>query len=808
MLLGYAAVPSGFVFSAKQFESNPSATPAADATTGTLKIIVTEDTSVINGSYADSNFGGESQLHLGTADDGSWITARSWFKFDLLHIPREISVEKATLNVFVQEEWSGAAGVDEPVGVYYCADNNWEQMAITWNNQPSFSPTPTSVIDSPASPNMFIVGNWYAWEITSDVRSCLEGDKILSEVLKYTEEWGTQNSFWYPMKYQTYPFNATYIEIEYTIPSVSGLTVDGIASGPLLDFINSPCPDLGWTFSDPDFNDFQKDYEVEVWNNTYYNDTLLWQKSHEFIYTIHDSDSVSGNIHPFGLDDEFRMQIKYPSTIIPQSGIIDKLYFTSVEDGDLTAVLENLEISLVMVSSSADLTTDFEANREGRTPTIVLSRDSYELTLHNHIIEVDIEDTFFVYENLNLIVEIRHTGNSGDLIQIDRTNAGAPGTTTYSYGIGASVDTIANLLYTRTYDLKIGFLTQSVYDIGANTNAFPFGCTIGYPGRFQIKYNQSFIGRSGYLDKMYFPVSTLDGEVVYENFTIKLVETPVLGQIDHVDMESNYGSRTPLTVLDEDLYTVRNLGNVLVIDFDNSYYYSNTNDLLIDFQWDSLVSGSAVVRYTLGSTSSYRAWDLHWNGAYRYDNRTAGYNLFLDFVNNDDSVPLQECITLTEGERYYWRVRTCDSTGIWSDWTTANFKYEISLVLPTISVPIANPSPVEVGQEVTVAVNATHAAGIYSAQIEFGGTNHSMAASGDTYSYAWSPSTEGIIDYTIYVRSNENTWASVSGSFNVTATTTGTGTGTGGDMTMILIVAGVSAVVVVVILVFVMKKKK
>lgn len=812
LLLGIAVVPTGPDFSATRIESSSSVDTAALASTGTLKIVVGEDSGVLNGSYADMNFGADAQLYLGTADEGAWVVARSYLKFNLTQLPSEMSVQRATVNVFIDEEWSSAGGVDEPVGVYYCADNSWDSMVITWNNQPSISDSPTDVIDSPASPSMFLAGNWYSWEITFDVRTSLAtGEKKLTEVLKYTEEVGTQNSFWYPMALEGNRFNATYLEIEYTTPTVSDLTVDGIASGPPLDYINNPCAEFGWAFNDPDYHDFQKDYEVQVWNNTYYNDTLLWQNAHESVYTIYDSDSTNGNYHPFGNDNEFRMQMKYPSSIIPESGIIDKLYFTSYLDEDLTAVLENLEISLVMVSGSANLTADFEANLEGRTPTIVLTRDSYELKLVNHLIEIDIEDTFFAYENLNLIVQIRHTGNSGDLIPIDRTNSGGSGSSSYTYGIGASTATTATNIYPRTYDLKIGFLTQTVYDLGTSTNGFPFGCTVGQPGIFQVKWNQSYINRAGYLDKMYFPVTTFEGEVTYENFTIKVVETPVLGRVDHVDMESNYGGSTPVIVLDEDMYTVRNLGNVLVIDFDNSYYYSNTYDLLIEFQWDSLVSGGANLRYTPGSTSSFRSWDLHWNGDYRFDNGTAGYNLYLDFVNNEDAVHLDSCMTPAEGERYYWRVRTCDSTGVWGDWATANFKYETVAELPVIS-GVLSPSSVEVNQEVVVDVNATHSLGIYAAYIEFDGTNHSMTGSAGEYSFAWTPSAVGVIDFTIYVHSNGNTWASVSDQVNVTAaSTTGptspTGPGTPIDTTMILIIVGAAAVVIVII-VIIMKKKK
>jgi hypothetical protein len=182
--------------------------------------------------------------------------------------------------------------------------------------------------------------------------------------------------------------------------------------------------------------------------------------------------------------------------------------------------------------------------------------------------------------------------------------------------------------------------------------------------------------------------------------------------------------------------------------------------------------------------------------------------MYLDFVNSEDSIHLDSCMTPIEGERYYWRVRSCDSTGVWGDWTTANFKYETLAELPVISSVLA-PESIEVNQEVVVDVNATHSLGIYAAFIEYDGTNHSMTGSAGEYSFAWTPSTEGIIDFTVYVHSNGNTWASFSDQVNVTAaSTTGpTGPGTPVDMTMIIIVVGAAAVVIIIIII-VMKKKK
>ncbi len=126
LLLGIVVVPIGPDFSATKIKPNSSVDTAALASTGTLKIIVAEDAGVLNGSYADTNFGGDSQLYLGTGDEGVWVAARSYLKFDLIQLPSEMSVQRATMNVFVDEEWVSAGGVDEPVGVYYCTNNTWD----------------------------------------------------------------------------------------------------------------------------------------------------------------------------------------------------------------------------------------------------------------------------------------------------------------------------------------------------------------------------------------------------------------------------------------------------------------------------------------------------------------------------------------------------------------------------------------------------------------------------------------------------------------------------------------------------------
>ena len=285
----------------------------------------------------------------------------------------------------------------------------------------------------------------------------------------------------------------------------------------MLDYIRSEAPELGWAFSDADANDFQRDYDVEIWDDSTYSSSMLWGCGHEFIPTVHNSfgDGVDGNTHPFGVQDEVRLQMKYLDSELTWSGIVDKLYFTARnETGHIQ--LENLEISMAMVQDSGALTTDFESNFDGVTPTIVLSAETYDADVIDGVIEIDVANTFMLNENWNLVIQIRLMDNTGDIISLNRTTTGGPGYSAGRVGTGAYVASTAIYANTRTYDLRVGLLTQPVCDGGTSAmNYFPFGTDIGYPGRFQLKYNQSYVNREGYLDRLYMRVNEFTGDVQF-----------------------------------------------------------------------------------------------------------------------------------------------------------------------------------------------------------------------------------------------------------------------------------------------------
>ena len=732
----------------------PAATPASDAHV----IRVTEDVIVVDQS-PDANYVdyvGNNGLPIGL--DGIGATGRIWLKFNLTHIPRNTHFTRATVNLFC------ASGIneDEPLGIYYSENDTWDDATITWNNAPSYDSVPIDVIDSPSTPDMFVTGNWYGWDVTTEVQQVLGGDGTLSFLLKLVDESSVINSFksFYSKEVSISDGKNTIpnIALEYNAPQTSGLQVDGFSTSPQIDYIKNANPDLGWTSSDADSNDFQTNYEVEVWNSSSYDETLLGEENNTRIEVIHDT--AGAGTSPSSIFDniESRYQYLWPESMISQSGVVDKLYF---EVDKLTGQTTYSDLAIYMTCVESNLTNTFEDNYNGTTPIQVLNRTSYTANIEDGYLIFDVENIFTLQSNLKLLIELRHTGSSGTAIDGVITDSGGwlcaveyPGY--YAWPIGTVTDIV-------TQGLKLELTTTEVLSDGSSSNAIPFNHAPGFSLRVQQKYNQSLISDVGIIDRLLFPTTGF-GDVTFSNFRVYLVETPVKGALSHTDMDSNYGGQTPILVLDQPEYIVRDYGRMLVIDVNDTFSYSGTNDLLIELSFSNTISGAQSV-ISESDRGVYRAWDTYIDG-----NDTVGPDLYIDFIHDTTSITYSGT-PLVNGTRYYWRVRTCDSMGLWSLWENGSFKYEILTSLPSWSNFLASPQPLEFGGFVTVSLDVTHTSGISSVEIEYDGINHTMSNVGDTYSHTWIPSSTATIPYTIFMQSQSGTWNNISDSIVVVDTT-------------------------------------
>ncbi len=117
--------------------------------------------SYVDAGEPNSNYGASSSLDVWPYSAAfikfGYIT---YLKFDLETIPAGATITSAWLRLYLTWGLSETA----EIGVHFVSDNTWEELKITWNNKPSYYPTPAYVNDTVA-----IGDEWYEWEITSEV---------------------------------------------------------------------------------------------------------------------------------------------------------------------------------------------------------------------------------------------------------------------------------------------------------------------------------------------------------------------------------------------------------------------------------------------------------------------------------------------------------------------------------------------------------------------------------------------------------------------------------------------------------------
>ncbi|MHA1909515.1 MAG: CBM96 family carbohydrate-binding protein, partial [Candidatus Thorarchaeota archaeon] len=492
-----------------ELASNPTtlaATPGAD-----VNVIRVSDDAFTVDTNPDTNYG-DHAAGLACGKSGSGDLIRTWLKFNLTHIPKNAQFTRATLNLFITVSWTAP---DEPIGVYFSENDTWTEDDITWNNEPEYDPVPLDVIDSPSSPNMFVGVTWYEWEITADVLQTVGEDGMMTLLVRQVNETpstNTENDF---ASRETSISGETNtipnIALEYSYPTAIDLEVDGFSESPQIDYINSANPEFGWTFDDSDPNDFQKNYELEVWNSSSFDETRLMNENHSETTTIHDT-AGAGISQPdtFNAPVTFHMQYKWPSSMITQSGVVDKLFF-EMNGLTGTTTFNDLAIHMICVDSSSELDYVYETNYDGRTPIQVLNRTSYTANTEDGFMEFDIENAFILHSSMNLIIEIRHTGTSGSSRQGNVTIGGGG---SYAGEPDFYSSHTASAKAGATQGLKLELVTNEVYSEGVSTNLIPFGLALGSSGRFQFKYNQSLIEDEGIIDRILFPAG-LSGDVTY-----------------------------------------------------------------------------------------------------------------------------------------------------------------------------------------------------------------------------------------------------------------------------------------------------
>jgi len=140
--------------------------------------------SFVRGTLPSNNYGNDPQLFV--VDYSSPSTARTYIEFDLSIIPNNAVIVSADLELFFYVYDSEPNLHD--VGVYAVA-YSWDEMTITWNNQPAFSTVAEDVIPL----GLAGTGNTFvSWDIKDLVQRWVSSTTPNhGVVLKATSELGT-----------------------------------------------------------------------------------------------------------------------------------------------------------------------------------------------------------------------------------------------------------------------------------------------------------------------------------------------------------------------------------------------------------------------------------------------------------------------------------------------------------------------------------------------------------------------------------------------------------------------------------------
>jgi len=170
--------------------------------------------SYVNASSPDTNYGDEQYLYV-NASSTDLSQNLIYVNFDFSSIPQNAYIVSANLKLRFSEFsnlYYGIMGGGDAVGAYYCSDNSWAELGITWNNRPTFDDTHTGSWGV----GMFAYYGYDSLDVTGDVKKALPLG-ALTEVLKF---WRKNDGYGFAKFQSKEATNKPKLEIEYTTEPV------------------------------------------------------------------------------------------------------------------------------------------------------------------------------------------------------------------------------------------------------------------------------------------------------------------------------------------------------------------------------------------------------------------------------------------------------------------------------------------------------------------------------------------------------------------------------------------------------------
>jgi hypothetical protein len=167
------------------------------------------DDSIIKENVPDGTYGSSNYISIRNYGGEDW-TYQGLIKFDLSSIPTDAEIVSAKLYCYyLKYKDSNPSG--DTFNLYRIT-SNWDEETVTWNTQPSCESQPTSFVNIPSSP-----GIWLEWDVKSDIENFTNGnwDNFGWKIYDVTY-WSGANIPLTRLCSKEYESNIPYLEIMYS----------------------------------------------------------------------------------------------------------------------------------------------------------------------------------------------------------------------------------------------------------------------------------------------------------------------------------------------------------------------------------------------------------------------------------------------------------------------------------------------------------------------------------------------------------------------------------------------------------------
>jgi len=367
--------------------SHVTASPAIGSTTTTIYSVADAH---VNSSSPDTNYGDIDYMYVSANSEQDF----AYVMFDLSSIPSDANIISVKLKVYLSST-GGAIYTSDAIGAYYCSDNSWTELGITWNNKPSFNPEPTHTWSFPI---IYSVNKYKSWDVTEDVRTAFPSG-ALTEVLKFESKTGDG----YAVFQSTEGANKPKLEVEYATKPVFVVHLESVQdTGATANLGFTTCE--GYVFSLPT--------DIDVVNGSY---VVTYSGGYTFVrwettggVAVSDENAVSTMVTVLGNGTlrvvgnvkklEYAYDHENPQSQSEKAGHIDAVRFTPFFSGQLltaryymyylSSYQSNTFTVHVMDKGWDDLITPFNV-----TPT---SEGWFDVDLSSHNISVNEGEDFYI----------------------------------------------------------------------------------------------------------------------------------------------------------------------------------------------------------------------------------------------------------------------------------------------------------------------------------------------------------------------------------------------------------------------------